>query len=1233
MAREAHTDLFRAEGALINWRQIAQLDPVRFLPPEVHDQRKRDLAGRAEEVQLRWSVADTLGVARKPFVVWARPMNDKLDTVPVEMSTTTDGHLLLELPEVAGAVSIRCTPVIASQAIGAYGLLDGADLHASVVARGTRSPGGGPVTLVLRGTAIERVLLVNGQSPTVQAEPLQQIIDDPGWSPIELVGLPVDGSFSFSDYSHDDQGLLSAPVPPAEAAEERLQRGRPVIGWRALTENGVFAPRWDPVDPPHMVHEVIQDLMGDVSQLFDGGLASIEQHQVVDTRTVAPPNQNGVPAPYDTVAELPPLGMLLLAGSSEPGLALATGFGTAYPIEPPVVTEIQNGETDFMVTADYDELPDGAPGAELAAYVPWPDHHHRTVDPSAIAVGPAPGKPPAYVAPISVDQPWRESIRTSWNRVEATAALGRPTGTAIARYDSTTLPRSECLLPKRDSGGFRTLLPMPDGPEGEPGYDRTAFVDAELALPLDGSARSVSYAVAAQDVFGVWSDWSDVAYTTSAPAPPTPRLISLDLQSSYAGSTTCPATVEIEFALDWTMRTPTAVLFSLGFFPMANADSDPPAALDHSGAPPSGTFRVNVQIPFTGDTPSDGPNHRVVSLDSSGENVILPGPAQGNGGRRYGVTVDVPTLDYGSTDRWGVRYWGRSWLAAIPGAGPWAPTRPALAIAASPVPIEPLPLPAPPGVPLGSTLDDQGRSHVKVRWVLASGASPSKIIVWEATETALQQRLGLTPLADGTAPGLRLAALRAAYDRLGPDARRSAFRRVVELDGSLRETDIALPKGSRDIHLFTVTTLSNTGVESPWPVGTAESRLQAVIGPKLVEPDSPQVRTTVGAGGAVTIDLEADSRIPVSEFRLYRTRSFDAARRFGSMGPPFATVTANAPPTGTPPDPATGELTYDATWSGTFAEGWRDWFIRAVAVPIDEQPVQGVRGRLSSPSEPVVLFVLPSGPPDLAPLVHDTFGADNVGVVVTTSTSAPVPPTTMGPHRLRIVVGSTTVAQQLDEIDEVASLTTPPAGVGSTPIVVRGARSGGVTPLAIWFSRTDAADPVDVAVHLADPRSRVATRTMTVPPYVPPTITLDITELFAIAGRGITVIFHSDAPIDARSAGRLTITATPGRGSILDPIRRPITADFDLHAVPTRRLGFVRRSAIDVMRTKDESPFVYAAFVAMTGDLTVKLGIVMGDGRTATAFRRHGRPLLPIPRDPIPFDPPPFEPRDPFRPR
>ena len=615
---------------------------------------------------------------------------------------------------------------------------------------------------------------------------------------------------------------------------------------------------------------------------------------------------------------------------------------------------------------------------------------------------------------------------------------------ALAIYDTWGGADASSLLPERDAGGPRPFLIGAEAPEGQPGNDRVVLVHGEAEIPNGSGGREVGYAVAVSDVFGIWSRWQDVRWQGDEPVPPPPRIVSVSLSTTYAGSTACPATLETEIAVEWQERTPTDVDVAALYFPMATSSTPQPPGLSPDLPLPAGCFRRDLALGFLGDEPIPS-GCTVTPLNPAGDAAMTPGPGQGDGGRRYRLRADVPTLDFTSIRRWGVQLFTRRALVVGPTWTAWGPpvSHPALASAASPVPVLPLPPPAPPGVPLGSTLDADGCSHIRVHWSLPAG-DVRTCIVWEASETALRQRAGLPPRAPDTdPPGVRLAALWARYDAMTPTARRATFRRLVELPGTAREHDVALPKGSTDIHLFVVTTMTGSGVESPWPGGaTPHEHLQAVIAPRLLQPGPPTVSPEFDDAGTVTIRLRSTGPLPVERVRLYRTRSEVAARKVETMGPAFADVVASVVPGVT--DPVLRTPVYEAVWTGVVPGHWDPWLVRAVAVPPNTLPVQGVRGLPSPASDVVSLFLPPTQPPTLEPLLAELWSADHRGVLVRTATTAPPRALAVGTHTLSATAGAQVLEPiGLEALDETA-LAAPPAPASTAVVLERGARPAAV---------------------------------------------------------------------------------------------------------------------------------------------------------------------------------------------
>ncbi len=1195
-SRIADPFLFRADGVVTPWASvfgvwIKQLSRMHIDASELYRKEAAAVKNRPADIQLRWACAESLGLPFGPFTVWSRPAKDvtKEMSLPSESISLGINSSEYSFGVALAIIEITCTVVSSASAVGAFASRVNGTMIDTVGVASASGAAGARVSMRIRCAGATLVQIVNATDAVFRVQTLDSVVNDSSWKPIELVGLPIPSPWAGTAYDASPQGMVSALVDPEEAAMQRLKRAAPFIGWYPLTEAVRLAPTWVAADPSLLLKEIQQDLLPQVERLFRVGMTSLDHFSVQDTPAVAGPQRNGKVSSLNAAASLRPLTLLTLAAAGDPFIALATGFGTGYPWAPRVESVNATSLPDFLITGKYDRIPLGVgsssgggsgAGAEMAAFVPSPSMHGEMAAPTGLSAVRA-----GLVSPDPRDAAWRETVRVSWNRQLATAAVGRPTGASLVRYNLGSTAAATALQEKRSSGDFRPLLIVPAGAEGSPEYSRTGLVDAAAEIPLGSGGRGVGYGVAVQDAFGVWSQWEDQSYFGAEPALAAPRIIALTMDSTYAGSQTCPAAVHVELGVDWADRTPRQIALSLNFYRMAAANTPHPSGLLPTSAPLAGGFRRDIALTFTGDTLGGPAGVSIKHLDTAGELEVVPGVLQGEQGRRYRVRISVPSLDFGVTPRWGVRVWVRTdTFAALAGASVWTPDdtnpaivppiKPAIAAAASPVPVVPLAPPPLPGVPVGSAPDAAGCSHARIAWSMPAVADIQKIVVWEVAETALRQVAGLAQRAADTAlPGQRLVDLRAAYNALASARRRSAFRRLLELPGDAREADITLPKGSKDIHLFTVTAVTSTGVESPWPAGAVPHEfLQAVAAPRLRQPAAPRVRAVVQTTGDVTLSLYARSKIPVKEFRLYRTRSSEAARKSETMGPSFAVLAAVAvtPVAGnadTQPDVITLELPYAANWTGAFAPHWDEWFVRAVAVPVDAVPERAERGQPSAASDTITLNVLPVAPPDLAVLTASIFGAAHDGVAVFSSTSAPMRLVSLGAHKVSFTAGAIDV--QPIELQSLApgvvSVAGPaPAGISAvSAAIVRGERLGGRSPLAVWFTRAAPTQAVTVVLRLADPLGRVTEQPLLVPGWVPPPPirpTLSIKGVTRIAGRGVIVRLASNASLSKLPPWELKVTAIP-------PLTAPVTRTFPLALIPEGTAPFDRGMTIQAMRT------------------------------------------------------------------
>jgi hypothetical protein len=169
-------------------------------------------------------------------------------------------------------------------------------------------------------------------------------------------------------------------------------------------------------------------------------------------------------------------------------------------------------------------------------------------------------------------------------------------------------------------------------------------------------------------------------------------------------------------------------------------------------------------------------------------------------------------------------------------------------------------------------------------------------------------------------------------------------------------------------------------------------------------------------------------------------------------------------------------------------------------------------------------------------------------------------------------------------------------------VLERGVRAGGQSPLALWFTRPVAADPVDVSLRLVDPLGRAVEHTLTVPGWVPPPpMTVRIVGTMVVVGRGVNVEFDCDASVDPADGIVLHIAAAQRLRRILPPPRR-LSTRIALADVPDRPPLFPRARGIQVVRTRrpGEPTSSYAAWIPLNRPVAIEIAVEAPDGSRAT---------------------------------
>ncbi|MES2095005.1 MAG: hypothetical protein V4531_14530 [Actinomycetota bacterium] len=1082
MARIANPGYFRAEAVGIDWASVAKS----------HGQQLADTGdSRGLTLRLAWACHSDLGVPHGVFTVWRRqPKQADARAVEVTAQPNGDGSLRVDWGTPAGRVAIDCGVVDPSQPV-VVRLCWRTGSKESVTAVGVSGTGSATAHIELRTPGATCALVTNAFDPVARIVSLDDIVNAPDWEPLEYVGLPVPNTgIAGTDYDGFKQGLVTATMPAQDAALDRWTRGAPPVGWSTTLPSGFVAPTWQAPDAKAFVARIAAELLDRIAGLYAPGLAENAQAGVTSPTPVAGPPGAGQPASIDAA----PWPLLSIPAVSDPFANLALGFGTAYPFRTVSRAIAQLPAPEFLVTAKYAagpvfrasgpgwnvEIP--LPAGEYAAYAP-PVMHAQTPGPLPFVSARYSLQPPTII-----DAPWRENVRSTWPPLPADAGTVHVTQFATVRTPLATGVAEPLFAFDADVDGWR----VPNIPPLTPGATLLSSVDPVAEIPLGGGGRHELYGAALSDVHGIWSPWSETVYSGVEPAATPPMLANLKLRTTYTGSVQCPATLDVDVIVEFTERSTTSVEFSAVFYPMTSPSMPPPTGLG-AEAVPVGAVRRSFSISFAGDVPT-GIGCAVVPLDENGLSAPVAGPGQGEP-RRFGARVGLPPLDFSTTDRWGVDVWARRALAVGPTPTVWSPSDPARAMLASvgsPVPVVPATMPLP-GVPLASLPDSNGRAHVRVVWGAPGSSSVKAFVVWQASEDYLRERCGIADPAPDVVPGARLVAVRQLLiDH--PEECRLAFRRMLDLPGDRREEDVALARGSTGIQFFVVTSTTPSGVDSAWPYNSAgHDSTQVFIAPRVLRPAQPLARPEITLAGA-DVGLEVPSEVPVSRFRVYRTHNFDAARRADSMGAPeFVTATAPAdPPAPADVDLVTGQPVFRGHWVGALTPSWKTWYVRTVAEPdTSGVPERGWRGILSPESDIVTVRVPPSTPPDLDPLVVESVTPDHSVLVARTSTSAPIVDTDFGPHLAGALTSAALTADGMAAASlaplSVLAAADPPAPAVGVAVVVREERSGGRTPLAVWFTRADPAQPVDVGLRLVDPLGRAVVQLATVAGWTTPT--------------------------------------------------------------------------------------------------------------------------------------------------
>lgn len=1145
------SSVFQADGAVVNWDSDAKRlgMPIDGNHPY------------GSVIELRWMLKAENGLPTEPFLVWARQHSASAGFKPlvfVQRQLIFAGNMtLISWPE--GSMSSLTLTVTAPLA-GSVLAFAGGPLFSNIVA--SASIPSGATTVSVSAKLINCLVVTPGITVTaVQGLPQGGYANTPGWTLVEIVGLPV----KLTDWSGigkhgEPQGLKSVPLTDAPtAAIARLKRGAPPFGWSPTIAMGVPAPAWSAPGFGPLIGEVNGDLLSYLHDIVKNYPPN--QQSSIGVTVPLPPPKNSLGQHTNkpgSNTQLFPLGMAYMAASTDAFLSLALGFGTAYPYRESGFAALPGA--DFMITAHWEKGFDGVSG---------PQDYAAIVTASAAALPPpAPanmgGQPLGALRPFNTDGDWRESVRVFWDRPPA-AELYRAASCAVARASISPAQPAVALMDTRPSGGYRYIaingqLSPPHAQDPE--WWRIHVMDRELDIPFNPGTRQMKYGAAVQNLYGQWTSWTAIDQTVVQPDLDAVRMMNVALRPiAPVNGSVCATTLEVDFLWDWRIRTPRQITFVGRLYAAAHHGDPPPSVVVPAGLDRSlAGGGAALVVTFAGDTPSaPGATFLPFSEDGSSQ-VPAFGPGQGNS-RRYRMTLSGLSLDFGSTGFIGLALWAQGQELIAPNRVSAWQDNPVVISAGDP---------RPPIVPifhvkLGSVPDAAGSSHVQISWTPQPNATG--YFVYEATEASLRDTWGLPEPNQKDTLDVRLKVLR---DNFQANPVRRPFTRWNSTQITSTGTDIALPRGSTGIHLFVVLGVSAGQVESAWPSGpNPQDALIAIAAPHITKPAPPMIEVQrildssvmpPAYKAKVLVTTRTGPRPAMVE--LYRVRVDDAAVEVDTMGPPVAQLksTAGGWVVTQTPDPDYGP--YITTVQGTDAPSgsWKRVWYRATAWTGQDDTRGSLPGR-SEASNAAWVVLPPSDGPVISPL--SVGGGPTLGdVLIEWISQSPLKRTPLGPHQMSVRATLPGVPPpppppapspliSLDSTLDALGHTQPATGSG---VWIVGTAAGVTTYRAI-IRRAAVTDTVNFAVRITDPIGRTGSQLLTIasgPVDPPPDLeNLQLKKLMLPPPPHLSLTFTSTSPVIAPLSGPyvLKVTGVPFFPVIFPP---PLSLTMPLGSVPTK---------------------------------------------------------------------------------
>lgn len=1203
-------NILKAQGAVLDLESLFRLTGA-GVPKEEKSRRK---------LLLRWQTSPAAGLPSEPFKVWRRPARPFAEPQKVRYEVINVASFLpsnapeLSVVQFAQPLASVSIQIKAKQAgIASVGLMCGLPMLDALVTVQSRQLDADETTVMeFHSPLITSLVLINvDRFSDIKGVTLADAekIDD--WELVETVGLPVDErDWQNSGQRHGmKQGLVNQEMDAISAAVERFQRGINPLGWWPRLPDGVPAPEWYLPDAYQLVEESSMELLPMLRRVADSA-PDQQAAQTFQFKIDPPQNPAGGTMPSDepSTADLSPVGMLAMLAAGDPQLAVTLGYGTGYPEEETRVSkQFNHSAYDWMITGLWEQGLDGKSKAiEFAALIPRPGAGISAPTPADLQVDLQ-----AHLRPEDIDQPWLASLRSSWERFPQTQLTSVASFAAARHVVGKTDPAEALLQTRMLSKGYCPIINTRSAQDPEP--TRQSHTDATLEIPPDPGKVVLDMAIATQNIFGLWSGWSEQQIEVQQPEPANVQILSAELHAidpnaanpnaSDPNATLCPASLTFEFSVDWRIRSLQQIDLHSRLFAAATRQTAAPAASANEGIQLKlGGAIIPVHIVFNGDVASVN-GQAVLALNAEGDKAVTPGPAQ-SASRRYRVTLPGFELDYASTPHIALTLQARVVeRIAYHRVGAWSPS-PKIIYASDPraraAQVVDL-------VRLASLADAAGECHAHLEWPAVPNALG--YAVYESTETRiLTSHHGYPEPSPERSLSQRLSTLKQAFN--DQPLRRDFTRKNPDLLTS-QQLDVSLPRGSADIHLYAILPVMAGGIEGPWPSGPEASKaLIPYAAPRIAEPGPPTIELQLVQDKApaapnfrarLRIGTRGDAGARPKRIDIHRVRVDDAARSLDSMGPPIASLTASTAQWQVDNAGAGPHWISQVTGIDQPQGSWRTVWYRAVAWSEDE-PLRGILKGRSLPSPAVSVVIPPATGPDLGPLSLSSVGGDPAWVLVNFSSHIQIAPTPLGPHLINIDVrladGSSLLQQQLS-MDQIAQAQ-PATGSGlwriAAPVTSPSASAG---RYGIIVRRASLQDRLSVSVRVTDPIQRITEQVINIQPGAStPLPSLSKIDAFSIAGRGHVYSFSTNAPDQDASGGvyRIHVAAVAKADSVfggLDPKR-----------VPAGGSGGRRLESLELENNNIPD------LRKLLGQFTLKKGVYIFDGPLSSVKKQPKTPTL-----------------------